>query len=94
MQIAANSVQLVSGGNVIKQGDETPLVFRLSNELGEVVDLQGATVNVKIANNKAVVLEKVATVTAENTLTFSLTKDDVTGHGNMQIGRASCRERV
>lgn len=85
MQITANSVKLLTGGNVIKQGDQTPLTFELFDEQGNLVELQGTTVNVKIANNDIVLLEKTATVNSNNTITFSLSKDDVIGNGNMRI---------
>lgn len=85
MQLVANTVQLVSGGNIIKQGDETPFVFKLMDESGEVIDLQGATILVKIANFQALVLEKNATINIDNTIEFSLTSEDVTGYGTMRL---------
>ncbi|HFK2719246.1 TPA: hypothetical protein ACG1DY_005105, partial [Escherichia coli] len=54
-------------------------------EDGSKVDLQDATVQVKIANEKALILEKTATVDSDNVVTFSLSKDDVTGHGDMRL---------
>lgn len=85
MKIAANGVTLISGGNVIKQGDETPFVFELNGEKGEVVDLTGATVEIKLANSRALVVEKQATVNTDNTVSFSLGEDDVTGYGDMRL---------
>ncbi|MFE8697986.1 hypothetical protein ACFYKT_16715 [Cytobacillus sp. FJAT-53684] len=85
MQIVANSVQLISGGNVIKQGDETPFVFQLNDETGEPIEIQGATVKVKVANEKVVVLEKTATINSDNTLSFFLSKNDVAGNGDMRL---------
>lgn len=85
MQITANSVRLLSGGNVIKQGDQTPLAFQLFDEKGEIVDLQNATVKVKIANSSVVVLEKIATVDINNVVSFSLLSDDLIGYGKMRM---------
>ena len=85
MQLAANNVQLVSGGNVIKQGDETPFTFQLNDESGQPVDLTGATVNIRLANSQIVVLEKQATINDDNTVTFNISSDETTGHGNMRL---------
>lgn len=85
MQLFANSVEQVFGGNVIKEGDETPLGFKFRNEDGSTTDLTGSNVSLKIANYQGVVLEKTATVNADNSITFYLSKDDVTGHGNMRL---------
>ncbi|MCM3411221.1 hypothetical protein [Metabacillus litoralis] len=85
MQLFANSVEQVFGGNVIKEGDETPLGFKFRNEDGSTTDLTGSNVSLKIANYQGVVLEKTVTVNADNSITFYLSKDDVTGHGNMRL---------
>ncbi|MFY2157847.1 pyocin knob domain-containing protein, partial [Cytobacillus firmus] len=85
MQLSANSVKLLSGGNVIKQGDQTPLTFELFDEQGNLVELQEATVKVKIANNQIVLLEKTTTINPDNTVSFSLSKDDVLGNGKMRL---------
>lgn len=81
----AETVEQIAGGNILKQGDEATLVFQFRNELGALMDIQGSTVNVKIANKRAVVLEKTATVNLNNTIDVPLTKDDVTGWGDMRI---------
>ncbi|WP_256815553.1 hypothetical protein [Cytobacillus sp. Bac17] len=85
MQITANSVKLLTGGNVIKQGDQTPLTFELFDENGNQVNLQEASVKVKIANNQIVLLEKTITINPDNTISFSLSKDDVIGNGKMRL---------
>lgn len=83
--IPANSVQLIGGGNVIKQGDETPLTFQLNDESGQPVDLAGATVTVRMANSQIVVLTKQVTVNDDNTVSFAITSDEATGHGEMRL---------
>lgn len=83
--IPANSVHLVGGGNVIKQGDETPLTFQLNDESGQPVDLAGATVTVRMANSQIVVLTKQVTVNDDNTVSFAITSDEATGHGEMRL---------
>lgn len=85
MYRAGNSVEQVFGGTVIKQGDQTPLGFNFRDENGQLVSLLGATVQVKIASNKGVVVEKQATISDGYTVTFSLGQDDITGSGNMMI---------
>ncbi|HZH61762.1 MAG TPA: glycosyl hydrolase family 28-related protein [Metabacillus sp.] len=85
MQLLSNSVELKFGGNVVKQGSETPFGFLFRGEDGNAVDLQNATVIVKIANEKALILEKTATVDVDNIVTFSLSKEDVTGSGKMRL---------
>lgn len=83
--IPANSVHLIGGGNVIKQGDETPLTFQLNDESGQPVDLAGATVTVRMANSQIVVLTKQVTVNDDNTVSFAITSDEATGHGEMRL---------
>jgi hypothetical protein len=78
-------VELISGGNVIKQGDETTLVFQFRHESGNVLDLQGSKIKVTMANSRVVVLEKDAVVNTDNTVSFPLTQKDVTGWGEMRI---------
>jgi hypothetical protein len=85
MYRVGNSVEQVFGGTVIKQGDRTPFGFMFRNENGEEVSLTNATVKIKIANEKALLLEKDATLTDEYTATFSLGQDDITGSGDMRI---------
>jgi hypothetical protein len=85
MYKAGNSVEQVFGGTVIKQGDQTPLGFNFRDENGQLVSLLGATVQVKIASNKGVVVEKQATISDGYTVTFSLGQDDITGSGDMMI---------
>jgi hypothetical protein len=85
MYRAGNSVEQVFGGTVIKQGDQTPLGFNFRDENGQLVSLLGATVQVKMASNKGVVVEKQATISDGYTVTFSLGQDDITGSGNMMI---------
>ncbi|YCA42446.1 hypothetical protein M1E11_16725 [Bacillus sp. JZ8] len=78
-------VELVSGGNVIKQGDETTLVFQFRDETGEIMDIQGSTVTIKLANSRAVILEKTAEINTNNTISLEFTSNDVTGWGIMRI---------
>ncbi|MGG0554888.1 hypothetical protein ABEY55_20145 [Priestia aryabhattai] len=85
MYKAGNSVEQVFGGNVIKQGDGTPLGFNFRSENGELVNLNGATVEVKIASEKGVVVEKQAVISDQYTVTFSLSQEDITGSGDMRI---------
>ncbi|MEB4856081.1 M14 family metallopeptidase [Priestia megaterium] len=86
MYRVGNSVEQVSGGSVIKQGDQTPLGFMFRDENGAPVSLTGATVLVKIANEKIVVLEKQATLASDGyTVNFSINQDDITGSGNMRL---------
>lgn len=85
MNLLANSVEQVYGGNVIKQGDETPFGFKFRNEDGSETDLQGSTVLVKIANSSIVVLEKTASIDVNNIITFNLSNEDVTGYGDMRL---------
>lgn len=85
MYRVGNSVEQVFGGTVIKQGDRTPFGFMFRNENGEAVSLTNATVKIKIANEKALLLEKDATLTDEYTATFSLGQDDITGSGDMRL---------
>ena len=85
MYRAGNSVEQVFGGTVIKQGDRTPLGFNFRTENGELVSLTGATVQVKIASDKGVVLEKQATISDEYTAQFAIGSQDITGAGDMRI---------
>ncbi|MDK7664384.1 hypothetical protein [Cytobacillus oceanisediminis] len=85
MQITANSVKLLTGGNVIKQGDQTPLTFELIDETGNQVNLQEANVLVKIANPQILVLQKEATINVDNSISISLSQNDITGHGVMRL---------
>ncbi|MFE4525870.1 pyocin knob domain-containing protein, partial [Cytobacillus firmus] len=85
MQLSANSVKLLSGGNVIKQGDQTPITFELIDETGNLVNLEGSTVIVKIANPQILVLEKNATINEDNTISIALSQSDITGHGVMRL---------
>ncbi|MGB3569262.1 MAG: hypothetical protein WBA30_19220, partial [Priestia megaterium] len=85
MYRAGNSVEQVFGGTVIKQGDRTPLGFNFRTENGELVSLTGATVQVKIASDKGVVLEKQATISDEYTVQFAIGSQDITGAGDMRI---------
>lgn len=85
MYRAGNSVEQVFGGTVIKQGDRTPLGFNFRDENGELVSLAGAAIQVKMASNKGVVVEKQATISDEYTVTFSLGEEDITGAGDMMI---------
>ncbi|RAS84319.1 hypothetical protein A3863_24265 [Priestia endophytica] len=78
-------VELVSGGNVFKQGDEATLVFQFRNEKGALLEIQGGAVMVKIANSRAMILEKRADVNVNNTISLQLTKEDVTGWGDMRF---------
>jgi hypothetical protein len=84
-QIVANRVELVSGGNVFRQGDEVTLVFQFRGENSQIIDLTNATVKGIIANSTRRVLEKDGVVNG-NTVALSFTKDDViTGHGVMRL---------
>jgi hypothetical protein len=85
MYRAGNSVEQVFGGTVIKQGDRTPLGFNFRTENGELVDLTGSAVQVKVASDKGVVLEKQATISDEYTVQFAIGSQDITGAGNMRI---------
>ncbi|WP_372780321.1 hypothetical protein ACBZ92_02170 [Priestia aryabhattai] len=85
MYRAGNSVEQVFGGTVIKQGDRTPLGFNFRTENGELVDLTGSTVQVKVASDKGVVLEKQATISDEYTAQFTIGSQDITGAGDMRI---------
>lgn len=85
MYRAGNSVEQVFGGTVIKQGDRTPLGFNFRTENGELVSLTGSTVQVKLASNKGVVLEKQATISDEYTAQFAIGSQDITGAGDMRI---------
>lgn len=85
MYQVGNSVEQVFGGSVIKQGDRTPLGFNFRDENGELVNLTGSTVQVKMASNKGVVVEKQAVISDEYTVTFSLGEEDITGAGDMRV---------
>jgi len=85
MYQAGNSVEQVFGGTVIKQGDRTPLGFNFRTENGELVTLTGSTVQVKVASDKGVVLEKQATISDEYTAQFAIGSQDITGAGDMRI---------
>ncbi|MGG0483040.1 right-handed parallel beta-helix repeat-containing protein [Priestia aryabhattai] len=85
MYQVGNSVEQVFGGTVIKQGDRTPLGFNFRTENGELVYLTGSTVQVKVASNKGVVLEKQATISDEYTAQFAIGSQDITGAGDMRI---------
>jgi len=85
MYLAGNSVEQVFGGTVIKQGDRTPLGFNFRTENGELVSLTGTTVQVKVASDKGVVLEKQATISDEYTVQFAIGSQDITGAGDMRI---------
>jgi hypothetical protein len=85
MYKVGNSVEQVFGGSVIKQGDQTPFGFMFRDENGEVVSLTNATVKIKVANEKALVLEKDAIITNEYTATFSIGQEDITGSGDMRL---------
>lgn len=81
----ANSVEQVSGGNVIKQGDNMPLGFIFRDQKGNIKNLQGAEVTLKIADSRKMLLEKSAKVNSDNEVTFSLSSNDVTGSGDMRL---------
>ncbi|MDP1383048.1 hypothetical protein Q8G31_23820 [Priestia megaterium] len=85
MYRAGNSVEQVFGGTVIKQGDRTPLGFNFRTENGELVYLTGSTVQVKVASDKGVVLEKEAAISDEYTAQFAIGSQDITGSGDMRI---------
>jgi len=85
MYRVGNSVEQVFGGNIIKQGDRTPLGFSFRDENGELVSLLGATVDVKLANAFGIVLETRAIISDEYTVTFSIGASDITGAGEMRI---------
>ncbi|MCE4092867.1 right-handed parallel beta-helix repeat-containing protein [Priestia megaterium] len=85
MYRAGNSVEQVFGGTVIKQGDRTPLGFNFRTENGELVYLTDSTVQVKVASDKGVVLEKQATISDEYTVQFAIGSQDITGAGDMRI---------
>lgn len=85
MYRAGNSVEQVFGGTVIKQGDRTPLGFNFRTENGELVYLTGSTVQVKVASDKGVVLEKQATISDEYTAQFAIGSQDITGAGDMRV---------
>lgn len=85
MYRAGNSVEQVFGGTVIKQGDRTPLGFNFRTENGELVYLTGSTVQIKLASDKGVVLEKAATISDEYTAQFAIGSQDITGAGDMRI---------
>lgn len=85
MYKAGNSVEQVYGGSVIKQGDRTPFGFMFRDENGETVSLKNATVKIKLANEKALLLEKDAVLTDEYTATFSIGQEDITGSGDMRL---------
>lgn len=85
MYQVGNSVEQVFGGTVIKQGDQTPLGFNFRDENGQLVNLLGSTIEVKMASRKGVVVEKQATISDGYTATFSLQPEDITGYGDMMI---------
>lgn len=85
MYKAGNSVEQVYGGSVIKQGDRTPFGFIFRDENGEAVNLTNATVKIKVANEKALLLEKTAMLKDEHTAEFSLGQADITGSGDMRL---------
>ena len=85
MYQAGNTVEQVFGGTVIKQGDRTPLGFNFRTENGELVYLTGSTVQVKVASDKGVVLEKQATISDDYTVQFAIGSQDITGAGDMRI---------
>lgn len=76
------SVELVKGGNVIKQGEKFSLSFRLFDEDGKEVNAVGKTITVKIANRTGVIYETTATVSV-GLVEFKVDTD--LGHGEMRV---------
>ncbi|WP_455920095.1 glycosyl hydrolase family 28-related protein [Priestia megaterium] len=85
MNKVGNSVEQVYGGSVIKQGDQTPFGFVFRDEAGETVNIKNATVKIKIANEKALLLEKNAVIKDDYVVEFSLGQADITGSGDMRL---------
>ncbi|MES9790712.1 glycosyl hydrolase family 28-related protein, partial [Priestia megaterium] len=85
MYKVGNSVEQVYGGSVVKQGDRTPFGFVFRDEAGETVNIKNATVKIKIANGKALLLEKNAVLKDDYTVEFSLGQADITGSGDMRL---------
>jgi hypothetical protein len=81
-----NRVEQVIGGKYIRQGDTKPLGFRFYDENNLLVELDGAKVDVLIANDRTVVVNKPGTIDTDNDMvTFRLLPTDLTGHGEMRI---------
>lgn len=77
-------MQLIKGGNVIKQGHDFKLDFNLFDSEGMLVDLSGATVGFKLAQSiGAVVLSGVATVEGIGHISISVNSD--IGYGAMRV---------
>jgi hypothetical protein len=85
MYKVGNSVEQVYGGSVIKQGDRTPFGFVFRDEAGENVSIKNATVKIKIANEKALLIEKNAVLKDDYVVEFSLGQADITGSGDMRL---------
>ncbi|MFS8601181.1 hypothetical protein LRO89_01020 [Priestia megaterium] len=85
MYKVGNSVEQVYGGSVVKQGDRTPFGFVFRDEAGETVNIKNATIKIKIANGKALLLEKNGVLKDDYTVEFSLGQADITGSGDMRL---------
>lgn len=77
------SAELVSGGNVVKQGEYFTLTYQLFDEDGQVVNITSNTIKVKIANKYGVVFESTAIALANGQISFAVNED--IGYGEMRI---------
>lgn len=80
-----NSVELVYGGTITKQGNRTPHGFIFRGENTGCINLRSANVTLKIISSKGQVLEQQAIISNEYTVTFSLGKNDIIGYEDMRI---------
>ncbi|WP_337050346.1 NosD domain-containing protein [Priestia megaterium] len=85
MHREGNTVEQVFGGTVIKKGNHTPLGFNFRTENGQLVDLTGSIVQVKVASDKGMLLEKEAIVLNAYTAQFVIEFKDITETGNIRI---------
>lgn len=81
----ANRVELISGGNIIKQGEEVTLIFQFRDESGIIVDLSDVNVKIILTNSREQVLEKMAEVVG-NTVKVTFTKYGIhTNYGQLRM---------
>lgn len=75
-------IDLIEGGNVVKQGDHFRLKFRMKNAEGEVIDATGKTVTLQVANHTGVIAELTGT-SDEDGVSFDFDED--IGYGKMDL---------
>ncbi|MBV6736462.1 hypothetical protein [Priestia megaterium] len=85
MYHVGNSVEKIFGDIIIKKGVQTLLGFNFRDSKGELVNLNGARVKMKIFSGKDVTVEKKATISDRYNVNFSIGQEDVLDKDDMRI---------